>query len=67
MICRGLQKTFGIEAAEALGGQLFPEAVQGGGGGFVGGLLRDTQLLADLGVAMSRSDEGEDLPGAWRQ
>ncbi|HBJ86762.1 MAG TPA: hypothetical protein DDZ88_23480 [Verrucomicrobiales bacterium] len=54
MICRGLQKALGVETTEALRGQLLAEAVQGRSSGLVGGLLRDAQPLADLGVAVAQ-------------
>ena len=67
MIGRGLQKALGVETTEALRGELFAEAAQGRSGGFVDGLLRDAQPLADLGVTVSLSDEGEDLLSPYRQ
>lgn len=65
--CGCLQKAFGVEAAEALVGQLLPETVKGCGGCLVDSLLGDAQPLTDLGLAVAFYDEGEDLPGEWRQ
>ena len=66
-LIRRAQKSLGVETSEALSGQLFPEAVQGRNGGLVDRLLGDAQPLANLGVAVSLSDEGEDLLSSCRQ
>ena len=61
-----LQQTHGVQAAEALGFEVFAERLQGGGGDFVDALLCHAELVADFRIAAALPDGGEHDPEAFR-